>query len=101
MGKMSNHIKDFEKTYPTLATEFKKIKKEQYDLFSRKMMDYGLGIISLGSTLEEKEDQDLSLTGIWLRCNDKINIWTLFCNYITTIFVSVLAFLGKGSMKGL
>ena len=36
-------------------------------------MDYGLGNISLGSTLEEKEDQDLSLTGIWLRCNDKIN----------------------------
>ena len=73
MGKMSNHIKDFEKSYPTLATEFKKIQEEQYDLFSRKMMDYGLGNISLGSTLEEKEDQDLSLTGIWLRCNDKIN----------------------------
>ena len=36
-------------------------------------MDYGLGNISLGSTLEEKEDKDLSLTGIWLRCNDKIN----------------------------
>ena len=73
MGKMSNHIKDFEKAYPTLASEFKKIQTEQYDLFSRKMMDYGLGNISLGSTLEEKEDQNLSLTGIWLRCNDKIN----------------------------
>ena len=36
-------------------------------------MDYGLGNISLGSTLEEEEDQKLSLTGIWLRCNDKIN----------------------------
>ena len=70
---MNNHIKDFEKTYPTLAEEFKKIQTEQYDLFSRKMMDYGLGNISLGSTLEEKEDQKLSLTGIWLRCNDKIN----------------------------
>ena len=32
MGKMSNHIKDFEKAYPTLATEFKKIQEEQYDL---------------------------------------------------------------------
>ena len=73
MGKMSNHIKDFEKTYPTLDTEFKKIQKEQYDLFSRKMMDYGLGNISLGSTLEEDVDIKLSLTGIWLRCNDKIN----------------------------
>ena len=37
------------------------------------MMDYGLGNISLGSDLNAPEDRDLSLTGIWLRCNDKIN----------------------------
>jgi hypothetical protein len=37
------------------------------------MMDYGLGNISLGTNLEESEDVNLSLTGIWLRCNDKIN----------------------------
>jgi hypothetical protein len=36
-------------------------------------MDYGLGNIALGSTLEDPEDINLSLTGIWLRCNDKIN----------------------------
>ena len=64
---------DFEKTYPELALEFKKIQKEQYDLFASKMMDYGLGNISLGSDLNSPEDKDLSLTGIWLRCNDKIN----------------------------
>ena len=64
---------DFEKTYPELALEFKKIQKEQYDLFASKMMDYGLGNISLGSDLNSPEDKDLSLTGIWFRCNDKIN----------------------------
>ena len=64
---------DFEKTYPELAIEFQKIQKEQYDLFASKMMDYGLGNISLGSDLNSPEDRDLSLTGIWLRCNDKIN----------------------------
>ena len=37
------------------------------------MLDYGLSNMSLGSTLEEKQDIHLSLTGIWLRCNDKIN----------------------------
>jgi hypothetical protein len=37
------------------------------------MMDYGLSNITLGSTLEDPEDINLSLTGIWLRCNDKIN----------------------------
>ena len=61
---------DFEKTYPLLAVEFQKIQK---DLFASKMMDYGLGNISLGSDLSIPEDRDLSLTGIWLRCNDKIN----------------------------
>ena len=59
---------DFETLYPELAEEFKKIQKEQYDLFASKMMDYGLGNISLGSDLNTREDRDLSLTGIWLRC---------------------------------
>ena len=66
-------ITDFEKTYPTLAEAFKETQKEQYELFASKMMDYGLSNIALGSSLEESEDINLSLTGIWLRCNDKIN----------------------------
>ena len=66
-------IIEFEETYPGLAKEFQQIQKEQYDLFAGKMLDYGLGNIALGSTLEEEEDIQLSLTGIWLRCNDKIN----------------------------
>jgi hypothetical protein len=66
-------VNDFEKTYPELAEEFRKIQAEQYELFAGKMMDYGLGNISLGSTLEDQDDINLSITGIWLRCNDKIN----------------------------
>ena len=70
-----NHktIADFERLYPELAEEFQAVQKEQYELFAAKMMDYGLSNISLGSDLSTKEDRDLSLTGIWLRCNDKIN----------------------------
>jgi hypothetical protein len=63
----------FEETYPELAKEFQNIQQEQYELFAGKMLDYGLSNISLGSTLKENEDIQLSLTGIWLRCNDKIN----------------------------
>jgi len=66
-------VTDFEKTYPELAKEFQQIQREQYELFASKMMDYGLSNISLGSTLEKEEDINLSVTGIWLRCNDKIN----------------------------
>ncbi len=66
-------VGDFENLYPELAKEFQKVQQEQYELFAGKMLDYGLSNISLGSNLEEKQDIHLSLTGIWLRCNDKIN----------------------------
>jgi hypothetical protein len=66
-------VVDFENTYPTLAEAWKVTQQEQYELFAEKMMDYGLSNISLGTNLEEAEDINLSLTGIWLRCNDKIN----------------------------
>ena len=66
-------IGDFEEVYPELAKEFKLVQQEQYKLFAGKMLDYGLSNISLGSNLEKKEDIQLSLTGIWLRCSDKIN----------------------------
>ena len=69
----SKAVVDFEKTYPELAKEFQQIQREQYELFASKMMDYGLQNIALGSTLEKEEDINLSITGIWLRCNDKIN----------------------------
>lgn len=67
------NIEEFEKEYPVLAEEFKRIQSEQYTLFVNKMLDYGINNISLGSTLEDKEDIKLSIMGIWLRCNDKIN----------------------------
>ena len=66
-------IGDFEKLYPELAEEFQAVQKEQYELFAAKMLDYGLSNISLGSDLSTRDDRNLSLTGIWLRCNDKIN----------------------------
>ena len=66
-------VGDFEKMYPELSKSFKEIQTEQYKLFAQKMLDYGISNIALGSNLEEADDIHLSLTGIWLRCNDKIN----------------------------
>ena len=66
-------MEDFEQTYPTLAIEFKRIQEEQYSLFAKKMLSYGINNISMGSDLKEEEDKKLSLTAIWIRCNDKIN----------------------------
>jgi hypothetical protein len=35
-------------------------------------MDYGPGNISVGTSLQTKDDIKLSLTGLWFRINDKI-----------------------------
>ena len=55
-----------------MTSEFKKIQREQYELFLLKQHDYGPGNISVGSTLQKPEDIKLSLTGLWFRMNDKI-----------------------------
>jgi hypothetical protein len=67
-----NFIKDFENEYPELADGFKVIQEEQYELFAKKMLSYGLGNIAMGSNLETKEDINLSLTAIWIRSMDKM-----------------------------
>ena len=36
---MNDTTKIFEKSYPELAKEFKNLQQEQYELFSRKIMD--------------------------------------------------------------
>lgn len=66
-------IEKFESDYPNLAANFKKLQQEQYELFSQKNLSYGMGNISLGSNLETKEEKDLSITSIWIRCMDKMN----------------------------
>jgi hypothetical protein len=45
----------------------------QYQTFAAKMLDYGKGNISVGTNLETDEEVKLSLTGIWFRCQDKMN----------------------------
>jgi hypothetical protein len=66
-------IEQLEKEYPTIANGYKKILKEQYELFAQKMLSYGVDNISMGSDLKEEVDKKLSLTSIWIRCSDKIN----------------------------
>tara|TARA_B100000035_G_C20925702_1_gene520607 strand:- start:8 stop:427 length:420 start_codon:yes stop_codon:yes gene_type:complete len=64
---------DFEVAFPTISKEYKNIQKEQLELFSKKMMDYGLGNIALGGDLENEDDVNYALQGIQIRINDKIN----------------------------
>lgn len=71
--KMSDTVKQLEKEYPLIAEEFKEILLAQYELFSQKMLSYGMGNISMGSNLETKEEVKFSLTSVWIRMNDKMN----------------------------
>ena len=65
-------IQKMEEEWPEMTTEFKKIQKEQYELFLHKQHDYGPGNISVGTFLVTPEEIKLSLTGLWFRMNDKL-----------------------------
>ena len=55
-----------------IAKAYERIQLEQYELFSKKMMDYGKGNISVGSNLDTEDEVHVALTGLWFRMNDKI-----------------------------
>ena len=65
-------IEIVEQTYPETCEEFKKIQREQYEVFCKKQYDYGPHNISLGSDLHKKEDIIASVSAIVVRLNDKI-----------------------------
>ena len=61
-----------EQHYPQTAKEFKRLQDEQYKLFSRKQMDYGPSNIAMGTDLTTSEQKRLSLIGLIVRINDKV-----------------------------
>ena len=72
MSKSESIIEQMEKEWPEMTQEFKKIQREQYELFLHKQHDYGPGNISVGTQLQTEDEVHLSLTGLWFRMNDKI-----------------------------
>jgi len=64
----------FEEEYPELSNEFMIIQEEQYEMFARKHMDYGLNNIALGGDIvNNSDDKQFSLTGLCIRLTDKIS----------------------------
>ena len=58
--------------YPEIAKAFEAIMKEEYELFAKKMLDYGKANIAVGTALESEEEVKLALTGLFFRMNDKV-----------------------------
>ena len=79
MAKESNTeltvIDQLENEYPTIANGYKKIIREQYELFARKHLDYGLTNVSAGTQLANDEEKQFALTGLFFRLNDKVSRW--------------------------
>ena len=70
--KDSDIVTMMEKEWPQMTAEFRKLQREQYELFLHKQDDYGPGNISVGTQLQTPEETHLALTGLWFRMNDKI-----------------------------
>ena len=70
--KSTDIVTMMEQEWPQMTAEFRRLQREQYELFLHKQHDYGPGNISVGSQLQTPEEVKLSLTGLWFRMNDKI-----------------------------
>lgn len=61
--------------YPTIYNAYQDIVEEQFELFARKHLDYGMHNVSAGTNLENSEEIEFAMTGLWYRLSDKINRW--------------------------
>jgi len=68
----TTNIHELKDKYPDIYKEYLLISNEQFDLFAKKMLDYGKGNISVGTNLDTPEEEKVALTGLWFRMNDKI-----------------------------
>ena len=70
--KSTDIVSMMEEEWPQMTAEFRRLQREQYELFLHKQHDYGPGNISVGTMLQTPEEIKLSLTGLWFRMNDKL-----------------------------
>lgn len=61
--------------YPTIYRGYQEILDEQFELFAKKHLDYGMHNISAGTNLDSKDEVDFAMTGLYYRMSDKINRW--------------------------
>ena len=69
---VSDVVRLMEERYPEMMGTFRKIQREQYELFSQKQMAYGKSNIMLGGDIGVEEDRIAAVRGITIRVNDKM-----------------------------
>ena len=63
------------KEYPLIYETYVEVMDEQFELFAKKHLDYGMGNVSAGTQLVNEEEKDSAMTGLCYRLSDKINRW--------------------------
>ena len=61
--------------YPIIHDAYEQIIYEQFDLFAKKHLDYGMHNVSAGTNLETADEMEFAMTGLWYRLSDKVNRW--------------------------
>ena len=61
--------------YPTIYNGYQSIIDEQFELFAKKHLDYGMHNVRAGTNLENSDEIEFAMTGLWYRLSDKINRW--------------------------
>ena len=61
--------------YPTIYNGYQSIVDEQFELFAKKHLDYGMHNVSAGTNLDNSDEIEFAMTGLWYRLSDKINRW--------------------------
>jgi hypothetical protein len=61
--------------YPTIYNGYQEIMDEQFELFAKKHLDYGMHNVSAGTNLDTQDETEFAMTGLWYRLSDKINRW--------------------------
>jgi len=61
--------------YPTIYNGYQSIIDEQFELFAKKHLDYGMHNVSAGTNLDTQDEVEFAMTGLWYRLSDKINRW--------------------------
>jgi len=61
--------------YPTIYNGYEEIMNEQFELFAKKHLDYGMHNVSAGTNLDTADEVEFAMTGLWYRLSDKINRW--------------------------
>lgn len=75
MKSESKYTRQLKEEYPTIYEGYEQIVREQFELFAKKHIDYGMSNISAGTQLQNTEEVEFALTGLWYRINDKVNRW--------------------------